>query len=120
MKNTELKSVKEIIQLKLQQNKEVKINLKRTNRDYNSESWIFGINDESPDNKVIVRETDFIEVEVILGEMYKVYEERILEKLVEMLGLSNQDVKTKITVYYCKKKVKYYLEEGYMEEVQKC
>ncbi|MBT4540461.1 hypothetical protein HOC35_03020 [Candidatus Woesearchaeota archaeon] len=120
LKNTELKSVKEIIQLKLQQNKEVKINLKRTNRDYNSESWIFGINDESPDNKVIVRETDFIEVEVILGEMYKVYEERILEKLVEMLGLSNQDVKTKITVYYCKKKVKYYLEEGYMEEVQKC
>lgn len=120
LQNSDLKTIEEIMKLKLEQKKNIKVDLKRTNRDYNSESWIFSVNDNEFENKVLVRETDFIEVEVILGEKYKVYEERILDKLVEMLGLSNQDVRTKITVYYCKKKVKYFLEEGYLEEMQKC
>jgi len=120
LKKSQLKTLKEVIQLKLNQQKEVKLNIKRTFRDYNNEGWVFKVNKDDQNNRVFIKEADSLDVDIILYEKYKVNEEKIIEKLVEMLGLSNNDIKTKITVYYCKTKVKYFLEEGYLENMQKC
>ncbi|MFH1440362.1 MAG: hypothetical protein ABIG89_07360 [Candidatus Woesearchaeota archaeon] len=119
LKVSDLKTLKEIIQLKLSQTKDININLKRTSRDYNNEAWMFTINNESLKNKMFIKESDVIEVEIILYEKYKINEEKIIHKLVEMLGLSNNDVRTKIIIYYCKTKTKYFVEEGYLENMRR-
>lgn len=117
--NSKLKTLKEIAQIKVDQKRELKIDIKRTTRDYSSETWTFRINQEEFTNRILIKESDFIDVDVILSEIYRIHEDKILQRLISMLGLSNQQVRTKITVYYCKDQAKYFLEEGYLENIQK-
>ena len=119
LQNSKIKTVQEITELKLTQNKDIKIEIKRNFRDYNCEGWMFNVNDGEFCNKVFVREKDYIEADVILNDLYRPLEGKIVHKLVDVLGISDELTKTKIVVHYCNSKVKYFVEEGYLEETQK-
>jgi hypothetical protein len=119
LKASKIKDTKDIINLKIGEKKEVRLDIRRTSRDYNSEGWVFKVNKEDHNNRLFIRDSDDVtEVDIILSELYRYCEERILERLVDMLGLSSCDKKTKITVYYCKDDHKYFLEEGCLENLQ--
>ena len=115
---SQLKTFNEIVALKISQTQELKVDIKRTSNEYNSEAWVFRVNNEPVNNRVFIRDSDIMDVDIILYEQYKINEERVIQKLIDVLGLSNNDSRTKITVYYCKSKSKYYLEEGYLENLQ--
>lgn len=119
LQTSKLKTLKELVHLKLLQTKDIHLNLARDFRDYNLEKWSFSINKDSVANHLIYREGDFNEIEVILNEKYMAIEERVVNKLVSTLGLANSDFKTKITIYYYKNESKYYLEENYLENLSR-
>lgn len=115
---SKLKTFNEVVSLKISQTQELKVDIKRTSKDYNSEGWVFRVNKEPVNNRIFIRDSDIMDVDVILYEQYKINEERIIQKLIEVLGLSNNDSRTKITIHYCKSTSKYFLEEGYLENLQ--
>lgn len=115
---SQLKTFNDIVSLKISQTQELKVDIKRTSKDYNSEGWVFRVNKEPVNNRIFIRDSDIMDVDVILYEQYKINEERIIQKLIEVLGLSNNDSRTKITIHYCKSTSKYFLEEGYLENLQ--
>ena len=119
MQNSKIKTIQEITELKLAQNKDIEINIKRNFRDYNCEGWMFNVNNGEFCNKIFVREKENIEADVILNDLYRPLEGKIVHKLVDILGISDELTKTKIVVHYCNSKAKYFVEEGYLEETQK-
>jgi len=119
LQDSKLKTIKELSQLKLLQGKNLNVNLKRDFRDYNLEKWNFTINNDNHNNHLIFRETDFNEVEIIMNEKYRAVEERLINKISTMLGLGSSTLRTKITIYYFNNESKYYLEENYLENVEK-
>ncbi len=89
LKTKRLKSKKELDQLRQTQSKALHIELKREYRDYNVEKWIFSIENGIFNNFVYIRESDFVDLDIVINAQYRQYEEKILAYLINNLGLDD-------------------------------
>jgi hypothetical protein len=91
---------KELIQLLKQKNKRINLKLKRAYREDAVEKWFFIINDEDIENFFIIRESEGIDIDIILNIKYKHKENEIVNEIIYAMALDNLLYDTNYKIYY--------------------
>jgi hypothetical protein len=100
LQKEKLLSKKELDLHRLQCAKNFSVRMKRQFKDYNVEKWHFAIGKDDYENFLYLRESDTIEVSVVMPEKFRHLEKPILSEVHAILGLDVGDFDVKQEVYY--------------------
>lgn len=100
LQDMKLKTKKEIERLSVSQSKKLGIEVTREFRDYNVEKWRFTIEKSPTYNFLLIRDSEFIDIDIIIHEKYKFYEQYILNELYKILGLNDGDLPIRRNIFY--------------------
>ena len=97
----------EIIKIKKdKKSKIVKLDLKREYKEEYVEKWTFSIDNNEHENVIFLRFDEKTAIDVILNEDYLYYEDKIVEDIIERLGVRNINPKIETSIYYFSRKNK--------------
>jgi len=99
-------SKSEIEELNQTRNQELNIDITREYKEKNVEKWNFSLNNDKIQNSVILRFSNSSVVDIMLHNLYRHYEDKVLDKLVDKLGLDEYDGIT-FNVYFFSKTSNY-------------
>ncbi len=100
LQDMKVKTKKEIEHLSVSQNKQLGIDLTREFRDYNVEKWRFTIEKSPTYNFLLIRDSEFIDIDIIMHEKYKFHEANIIHELYKILGLSDSGLPIRRNIFY--------------------
>lgn len=90
--------------------KSLKVLVKRGWKENGVEKWFFSINDDF-NNFITVRYGKEIDVDIVMEEQLKYIEEKLTQRLFDVLGLQEVDLAINQHIYYYSKKATYYIEQ---------
>ncbi len=97
----ELKIVKKLLDSPL------KIKVERAFKEYEVEKWQFSVNDDSFMNFATVRYCEYVAIDIVMHEKYRFIERKILEELINVLGLKEFGLEIFKNVYFFNKRTFY-------------
>lgn len=100
LQRMKVKSKKEIEHLKLQTSKKIAVDFIREFRDYTVEKWRFSIEKDANYNFILLRDSEFIDLDIIMHDKYKSREEDIMVELYKILGLQQGDLPIRRNIFY--------------------
>ncbi|MFT4310953.1 MAG: hypothetical protein ACMXYC_04965 [Candidatus Woesearchaeota archaeon] len=92
-----------LMQKMINRAKRAEVKIKRSYKEYNVEKWFFHINTDAPHNMVVLRFHDEIEIDFVIYEAYKQHEKKIVDAILQVLGIDDSDEDLRITCYYFNK-----------------
>ena len=102
-------SVDEIKNINNFKKKRLKIDIRRAYKEKNVEKWFFSLTGIYA-NFIVVRYGDVIELDVVMNERYKYIEEKLIDKLIDSLGLDVLERDISHNIYYFTKKNSFFME----------
>ncbi len=100
-------SPSEIKQIKQMMGKKLTLKIERAFKEYEVEKWHFSINEEKMINFANVRYCEHIEIDIVMHEKYRHIERRILEEIINVLGLKEFGMEIIKHVYFFNKRTFY-------------
>jgi len=97
----------EIKQIKKLLGKKLTLNMERAFKEYEVEKWYFTINDDKTANFATIRYCEYIGVDIVLHDKYRYLERRILEEIINVLGLQEFGMDINKNVYFFTKRTFY-------------
>lgn len=104
LQKMKIKSKKEIERLRLLGSRKLKVNVVREFRDYTVEKWRFNIENDNLYNFVIVRDAEYIDLDVVMHEKYRSFEKDILFEVYKFLGLEEGELPIRRNIFYYSKR----------------
>jgi hypothetical protein len=98
---SEIKNIKKLLGEKLA------LKMERAYKEYEVEKWNFSINDEKMVNFATIRYCEYINVDIVLHEKYRYLERKIIEEVVNVLGLKEFGLDICKNVYFFSKRTFY-------------
>jgi len=90
----------ELVSIKKKQNRKIEVDIKRSHKELDTEKWFFHINKEKTRNFFVVYYGKEVQVDVVMHESYKHHEDKVVDEIVNLLGLLKFDDEVKIEIYY--------------------
>jgi hypothetical protein len=97
----EIKQIKKIL------GKRLTLKIERAFKEYEVEKWNFSINEDKMVNFATVRYSEKIQIDIIMHEKYRYLERKILEEIVNVLGLREFGMEIDKFVYFFNKRTFY-------------
>ncbi|MEM4267375.1 MAG: hypothetical protein QXK37_00935 [Candidatus Woesearchaeota archaeon] len=94
----------EIERQKQSRKKGVRIQVRRTFKEYNVEKWDFAVDNEDFINFIYLRFEEMIELDLIVHEKYKIWEQRIITEIMHIFGLAGTELDLCINFFYFKER----------------
>ncbi len=98
---SEIKYIKKILRKKLS------LKIERVYKEYEVEKWNFSVNDDSAVNFATIRYCEHIDIDIVMHEKYRFIERKVLEELINVLGLKEFGLDINKNVYFFTKKTFY-------------
>jgi hypothetical protein len=78
----------------------IKLQVKRSFKEYNVERWDFSIDNEDYDNFLYIRYEDKISLDISVHARYKIWEGQIQSEIMTILGLVASDLDVKVNIHF--------------------
>jgi hypothetical protein len=100
LKDKKQLTIKEIKQIKSLENKSLFLEFKRIYKEEYIEKWDFSLDKSIKNNFVLVKFDEKIRLDIVVHEKYKILENHIIQKIVEILGLKELVCEIIWNIYY--------------------
>ncbi|MEM4756166.1 MAG: hypothetical protein QW594_03465 [Candidatus Woesearchaeota archaeon] len=97
-------SFQELAKIKREQHRIPRIHLKRAFKEDGIEKWWFSIDQGPYENFFIIRETEVLEIDIIMHEQHQSYEQAIVSQMKKILSIDSPDLETEEHIYYFTRK----------------